>query len=143
MMKILVRKVVLGTASVLGLGIAGAALDSMAGPGDVANAGSIPSASQAAETSLPDARIWKDDVRWAQIELRNDGLYNGSLDGVAGRRTRQALRKFQQDNGLKQTASLDAPTWKALTDHRDIGEGSSMPRDGKRGASAATSAAGK
>jgi hypothetical protein len=29
------------------------------------------------------------DVRWAQLELRNIGLYNGSLDGVIGTKSRE------------------------------------------------------
>jgi peptidoglycan hydrolase-like protein with peptidoglycan-binding domain len=132
----LIRKVVLGSASVLALGIGGAALDSIAGAGNAADAGSMAVTAGAQDnTGLPDARIWKDDVRWAQIELRNDGLYHGSLDGVIGRQTKRALEKFQQDNGLDRTAALDPPTWKALTDHRDIGQGSSTPPASERGAS--------
>ncbi|MGH7063595.1 MAG: peptidoglycan-binding domain-containing protein [Stellaceae bacterium] len=121
----LIRKVVLGTASVLALGVGGAAIDSALDPGNVANAGSMPSASEISGNSLPDTRMWKDDVRWAQAELRNDRLYNGSLDGVLGPQTKRALKAFQRDNGLDRTASLDAPTWTALTGHAEIGQGSS------------------
>lgn len=135
----LIRKIVLGSASVLVLGIGGAALDSIIDPGNAADAGSMAATAEAPDNQLPDVRIWKDDVRWAQIELRDDGLYNGSLDGVIGRRTKRALEEFQRDNGLNRTAALDAPTWKALTGHREIGQGSSTPPVDER----ATSKAGR
>jgi peptidoglycan hydrolase-like protein with peptidoglycan-binding domain len=62
----------------------------------------------------------RDDIRWAQVELRYRGLYQGSLDGVVGPDTKRALSQFQKINGLGRTASLDAQTWEALT-------GSSIP----------------
>ena len=48
----------------------------------------------------------KDDIRWAQIELHNLGLYNGSLDGVIGPETERALLGFQ-----RATASRN-PRWR-------------------------------
>ena len=74
----------------------------------------------------------KDDIRWAQVELRYRGLYKGSLDGVLGPETRQALGQFQKNNALTRTASLDAQTWETLTGNPDIGQGSSMPPGGDR-----------
>jgi peptidoglycan hydrolase-like protein with peptidoglycan-binding domain len=68
----------------------------------------------------------KDDIRWAQVELRTRGLYNGSLDGVLGPQTKQALDQFQTINGLNRTSSLDAATWDALTGDTSIGQGSSV-----------------
>jgi peptidoglycan hydrolase-like protein with peptidoglycan-binding domain len=55
------------------------------------------------------------DIRWAQVELRYRGLYQGSLDGIVGPETKQALGQFQKINGLDQTASLDAHTFVVLT----------------------------
>jgi peptidoglycan hydrolase-like protein with peptidoglycan-binding domain len=55
------------------------------------------------------------DIRWAQVELRYRGLYQGSLDGIVGPETKQALGQFQKINGLDQTASLDTHTFEALT----------------------------
>ena len=40
--------------------------------------------------------LWKDDIRSAQLELRNMGLYAGSLDGIAGPETKRALDQFQE-----------------------------------------------
>jgi peptidoglycan hydrolase-like protein with peptidoglycan-binding domain len=65
-----------------------------------------------------------DDIRWAQVELRDRGLYQGSLDGIIGPETKRALSQFQQINGLGPTASLDAQTWRALTGSPAIVEGS-------------------
>ena len=123
----LIRKFVLGTASVLALGFAGAALDYAADAGSAANAADMPAASQFSDNLLPSADIWKDDVRWAQVELRDRGLYKGSLDGVLGPATRRALGRFQQNSGIEQTASLDAQTWEALTGAPTVGQGSSLP----------------
>lgn len=126
-MKRLLRKMVLGTTSILALGIAGTALDYAADAGNAVNASNMPQA-QAFETSHAspnDSSLRKDDIRWAQVELRNRGLYNGSLDGVLGPQTKQALDQFQAKNGLNRTSSLDARTWDALTGETSIGQGSS------------------
>jgi hypothetical protein len=49
-------------------------------------------------------------VQQAQLELQREGLYQGRIDGIMGPETRQALRDFQQREGLRQTASLDRET---------------------------------
>jgi peptidoglycan hydrolase-like protein with peptidoglycan-binding domain len=95
----------------------------------------MPAVSQTSDVLTPGAGVWKDDVRWAQVELRNAGLYNGSLDGVLGPQTKQALGAFQHKNGLARTASLDAQTWDALTGDSSIGQGSSTPSDTDRAGS--------
>ena len=124
----MLRKFIVGTASVLALGIGGAVLDFSADADDVPNASentlSIP------ETShhwINAADLSKDDIRWAQTELHYVGLYNGSLDGVMGPETKRALVGFQKSNGLKQTATLDQQTADALIGDAGIGQGSSMP----------------
>ncbi|HEX3419084.1 MAG TPA: peptidoglycan-binding domain-containing protein, partial [Stellaceae bacterium] len=74
------------------------------------------------------ANLSKDDIRWAQVELHTIGLYNGSLDGVVGPRTKQALLGFQESNGLERTATLDQQTADALIGNTGVGgEGSSTP----------------
>ena len=128
-MRKLIWKFVLGIASVLALGIGGIALDYAADPGnavaDPSNAiiaGSTPAVFQTPENWRASDFIRKDDIRWAQLELRYRGLYKGSLDGVLGPKTRQALAQFQKNNDLDQTASLDAQTWETLTGNPDIGQ---------------------
>ena len=45
-----------------------------------------------------------------QIQLQRDGYYYGSIDGILGPQTRQALAAFQADNGLAITSAIDEPT---------------------------------
>jgi len=84
---VMVRKLILGTASVLALAIGGAALDFSADAGDVANG--LGKTASMPHHWIDAANLSKDDVRWAQLELRNIGLYNGSLDGVIGTKSRE------------------------------------------------------
>jgi peptidoglycan hydrolase-like protein with peptidoglycan-binding domain len=55
-----------------------------------------------------------DQIKQAQQALANQGLYKGKIDGVAGRQTRRAVRQFQKDHNLSQTAQLDADTMQVL-----------------------------
>jgi peptidoglycan hydrolase-like protein with peptidoglycan-binding domain len=75
----------------------------------------------------------KDDIRQAQLELRHAGLYSGSLDGVIGPQTKQALMKFQKDYGLEETATLDGSTMATMFDNIGTNEGSSMPPKASQG----------
>src|SRR5215831_6063854 len=137
---VMVRKLILGTASVLALAIGGAALDFSADAGDVTN-GSGKTASMPHHW-IDAANLSKDDVRWAQLELRNIGLYNGSLDGVIGPETKRALAGFQTSNGLQRTATLDQQTADALIDNTgEIGHGSGLPPK-REGAATMTNSSG-
>jgi peptidoglycan hydrolase-like protein with peptidoglycan-binding domain len=49
-------------------------------------------------------------IKDAQAELQREGLYKGRIDGADGPQTQQAVRDFQQREGLQQTAVLDQPT---------------------------------
>jgi len=115
----LIRKVFLGTASVIALSVMGSiassGLNYLAGIGNTATAASMPAAVETSRDALTGDPLRSDDIRWAQVELRDRGLYRGSLDGVVGPETRHALSQFQQIDGLGRTASLDAQTWEALT----------------------------
>jgi len=123
------RKLILGTVSVLALGIGGAALEYGADADDAVPSaeGNMPSQPGASQHWINATNLSKDDVRWAQVELRNLGLYNDSLDGVAGPETKRALVEFQKTNGLKQTATLDQQTADTLIGNAGIGQGSSVP----------------
>ena len=124
----MIRKLVLGTASVLALGIGGATLDLVANADDFANAASEPP-----HQLIDVANLSKDDIRWAQVELHTIGLYNGSLDGVAGSETKRALLEFQENNGLDRTAALDQQTADVLLGHTGVGQVSGMPPKGAGG----------
>jgi peptidoglycan hydrolase-like protein with peptidoglycan-binding domain len=123
------RKLVLGTASVLALAIGGAALDYVADAGSPADAGTIRPAFETSQSSQTAAFLRKDNIRWAQVELRNMGLYGGSLDGIEGPETKRALDQFQRNSGLKRTAMLDPQTSDALVGNPGIGNGSSASPD--------------
>jgi peptidoglycan hydrolase-like protein with peptidoglycan-binding domain len=128
----MIRKLILGTASVLALGIGGAALDFAADADDAPNAvRNMPSTPETSHHLINAADLSKDDIRWAQLELHNMGLYSGSLDGVAGPETKRALAEFQKSNGLERTVTLDQKTADALIGNTGVGgEGSSTPPKG-------------
>jgi N-acetylmuramidase/Putative peptidoglycan binding domain len=60
--------------------------------------------------SLPDIT-----TRAAQLYLNFGGFHPGPVDGVAGSLTQDALRQFQQANGLPVTSLVDDATLAALT----------------------------
>src|SRR5437016_8712333 len=138
----MIRKLILGTASVLALGIGGAALDFAADADDVPNAvGNMPSAPETPRHWVDAANLSKDDIRWAQVELHTIGLYNGSLDGVVGPETKRALLGFQKSKGLERTAMLDQQTADALIGDTVVAQGSSTPTKGA-GAGSMTNSSG-
>ncbi len=49
-----------------------------------------------------------------QSELRRQGYYRGSIDGLIGAMTRSALARYQRDRGLYVTRAIDGPTLAAL-----------------------------
>ena len=95
-------------------GILSSVLDG-ADAGNTATAASTPAVVETSRDALTGDALRKNDVRWAQVELRYRGLYQGSLDGIVGPETKRALRQFQKINGLSPSESLDAQTWEALT----------------------------
>ena len=48
------------------------------------------------------------DVLLVQEAMRVAGLYDGPLDGVAGARTRRAVRRYKRRHGLAVDDRLDA-----------------------------------
>jgi Putative peptidoglycan binding domain len=129
-----IRKLLLATAPAFLIGMGGMG---MSHAGNVAKIASSPSGKLATSESSqhPQAvsNLSKDDIREAQLELRHVGLYNGSLDGVIGPQTKQALARFQKDNGLGQTATLDAHTMVAMFGNIGTSQGSSMAPDAGQG----------
>lgn len=53
-------------------------------------------------------------VKTLQRRLEVRGLEPGPVDGVFGRRTMAAVKKFQEEQGLIATGIVDEPTWRAL-----------------------------
>ena len=67
-------------------------------------------------------------VKDAQHALQEAGLYKGKVDGKFGPQTKAAVKEFQKENGLKQTAHLDSATMKKLSQGGAAGGG--MPSNG-------------
>ena len=79
----------------------------------------------------------QDEVRQAQQQLAAQGLYRGPVDGLAGAEMQRALIRFQQQNGLRQTATLDRDTMSRLANNAPAnapanatGAGANMPATG-------------
>ena len=53
-------------------------------------------------------------VKTIQKKLKNWGYYKGSVDGIYGSQTREAVKYFQRKNGLKVDGIVGAKTLKAL-----------------------------
>jgi hypothetical protein len=49
-----------------------------------------------------------------QSQLREQGYYEGDIDGSLGPMTRDALARYQEDNGLEVTRAIDEPTLETL-----------------------------
>lgn len=65
-------------------------------------------------------------VRKVQEQLKAEGIDPGPIDGRWGPRTSQAVREFQQSEGIETTAQLDEPTLAALR----IGDTQTASADG-------------
>ncbi|MCA9405403.1 MAG: peptidoglycan-binding protein [Candidatus Omnitrophica bacterium] len=60
-------------------------------------------------------------VEEIQRLLKIYGYSPGSVDGVLGLRTREAIEEFQKDNGLEPTRFADEETWTALVRLKTLG----------------------
>ncbi len=65
----------------------------------------------------------KEKVREIQSCLKNAGFYKGEVDGVKGRKTRSAIKKFQSANGLRADGVAGSKTWEALSKYTSGGSG--------------------
>ena len=55
-----------------------------------------------------------EEVKQIQTKLKNWGYYNGSVDGIYGSKTTEAVKYFQRKNGLKVDGIAGEKTLKAL-----------------------------
>jgi peptidoglycan hydrolase-like protein with peptidoglycan-binding domain len=58
----------------------------------------------------PVFRASKDQITAAQTMLKTKGLYRGDANGKLDPATRDAIKSFQQDNGLRSTGTLNRAT---------------------------------
>jgi hypothetical protein len=61
-----------------------------------------------------EANLSPDTVKEAQQQLKSGGFYKGAIDGRIGPETRDAVRKFQQQQGLSASSKLDQETLRQL-----------------------------
>ena len=69
--------------------------------------------------------ISQQEVQQAQEQLKAQG-YNGPTDGLMGTSTQRAIARYQRQNGLRESATLDEATLARLT-NTTAGVGSSAP----------------
>ena len=65
-----------------------------------------------------------EEVRMAQQRLHAAGLYNGPEDGIMDPDTRAAVARYQEQQGLRRTESLDPSTLASLERGQTTGSGS-------------------
>lgn len=56
------------------------------------------------------AKLGADQTKEIQRALKNEGHYDGKIDGIAGPKTRQAVRAFQQAEQVMVSGNVDAQT---------------------------------
>src|SRR5205085_2791085 len=148
------KKLVLATASVLALGIAGIGVGSAQTPSSSpstqapspsaqtpyaspnaqspSTSSQMPSSStmsQGSQAQSAPVNLSESQIKQVQQQLKGAGLYRGSVDGEMGPETKQAISQFQQQHGLNQTGVLDQQTLSALSSNQG-GAGSSMGTSG-------------
>ncbi|MDP3791448.1 MAG: peptidoglycan-binding domain-containing protein [Candidatus Omnitrophota bacterium] len=69
----------------------------------------------------------KERVKEIQTCLKNAGFYKGEVDGVKGRKTRSAIRKFQTENGLAADGVVGNRTWEALSKYSSGSSSAASP----------------
>jgi len=116
------RKVIIAGVSAVALGFAGAAL-AQTDQGTAQDQGSpaTPETHPHAVPNQPQGRpsitgggvrseVSKREIKQAQQQLQQQGLYQGKVDGKNGPETMAAVKQFQKKNGLQETGELDART---------------------------------
>jgi peptidoglycan hydrolase-like protein with peptidoglycan-binding domain len=69
----------------------------------------------------------QDKIRQVQLGLRDKGFDPGPIDGVAGVRTKEAVRNFQDRYGMKASGEIDNQTLYALGKPELAGQPGSAP----------------
>jgi peptidoglycan hydrolase-like protein with peptidoglycan-binding domain len=82
----------------------------------------------------------REQITEVQQALIIKGYDPGTTDGLMGTQTQEALRKFQKENGLKVTGTVDAQTAKALG--VSASEKATSPARGSSGGGSSTESSG-
>jgi peptidoglycan hydrolase-like protein with peptidoglycan-binding domain len=130
------RKLIMATASVLALGIAGSGVGHAADPYNSstttpANPGTSPGSAMQTPGRTAAVNLSEDQIKAAQQQLKAAGLYKGTIDGKMGTETQQAIEQFQQKRGLPATGTLDEETMVALQGNNRSQAGSSVNPGGQ------------
>jgi hypothetical protein len=73
-------------------------------------------------------QISPETAKHIQTTLRNEGLYQGPIDGIIGPRTERALASYQEQHGLQKSSALDTQTLQMLTSSTTDNVGSTTPQ---------------
>lgn len=104
-MKILAQSKTAAMTFALALGMSGLAFSAQTNTSPANN--TVQSNSQSSQYS-------QTEVKSAQQKLKDDGYYNGNIDGQDGPETHAAIRKFQEAQHLKVNGMLDKQTCNKL-----------------------------
>jgi peptidoglycan hydrolase-like protein with peptidoglycan-binding domain len=126
------RNLTLATASVIALGVGGAGIAHAAATSN-APGSNMPDLSGTAQSSQNAVSVSENEILQAQQQLRAQGFYNGPIDGLLDTKTKQALERYQRENGLNETATLDQATLHSLLENTGR-SGSSTPPNSNRAA---------
>lgn len=88
-------------------------LDSLRGP----RAGAVPEYKDAMYRTPSGFELSTAEIQKA---LKGAGYYSGASDGKMGPDSREALRNFQRDNGLKADGVCGKQTWAKLKTHLNV-----------------------
>jgi len=97
------------------------------GPSSSAAGASTDQMGSTSSKSMSHHSMRSNRVKQAQQKLKDDGEYQGQVDGKLGPKTAEAVKQYQQKNGLKQTGRLDHNTLGKLGVNGTTGSGSSAP----------------
>lgn len=64
---------------------------------------------------LPPTGPYKPTNMEIQAALKNAGFYKGKIDGIRGKMTEQAVKDFQNANGLDADGKVGPKTWAVLS----------------------------
>ncbi|HEY0323817.1 MAG TPA: peptidoglycan-binding domain-containing protein [Pyrinomonadaceae bacterium] len=109
-----------------------------------------PEVARVASEALPQVykaspELEKTAVAETQRILKNSGYYDGAIDGTNSEKTREALRRFQQENGVEADGTVKANTIQKLRDAQQKRQSQgeqpaqtntqkpAIPRPGRRG----------
>jgi peptidoglycan hydrolase-like protein with peptidoglycan-binding domain len=73
-----------------------------------------PDMASSSQSGAVTGRLSRTDIQNIQQKLQQNGLYRGRIDGLEGPGTDQALRAYQQQNGLPVTGTPDQQTLASL-----------------------------